>query len=258
VRIALVPLVISLIVALLWVHKVYRMTGRFVLINYANSQNLFYGNNPYTPLYKTWWFGSHSRGEMDVPTDYSDLFDSIQTKPREARDRFYWRYALGHIASRPDLFLLRTANRIRSYFAFDTYTGSYLLNKYRMNRWFSLITMGVDAVFYCLIAAGAILFLFTSGGSGANRQLIEVLLGTTLVYAFPYWISFSHPTYHFPVVPLLAVLACAEAMNRVEKRQSAETKPSRLSATRRIGAAVALLTLLYIQIEWFVVMRVCV
>ena len=33
------------------------------MVNEANSVNFFIGNNPYTPLYKTWWFGSHGEGE---------------------------------------------------------------------------------------------------------------------------------------------------------------------------------------------------
>ncbi len=45
-----------------WLLKAKAMTGDFVFVNYATSRNLYVGNNEWTPLYKTWWFGSLERG----------------------------------------------------------------------------------------------------------------------------------------------------------------------------------------------------
>src|SRR5215471_11550296 len=37
-----------------WIGYVYERTGQLVKINTANSANFYLGNNPYTPVYRTW------------------------------------------------------------------------------------------------------------------------------------------------------------------------------------------------------------
>jgi len=51
---ALVAIIPTLMLAA-WILTVYRSTGHFVIINFSSTQNLFLGNNAYTPLYRTWW-----------------------------------------------------------------------------------------------------------------------------------------------------------------------------------------------------------
>ena len=80
-----------------WLVHAHAMTGRFVPINSANTVNFFFGNNPYTPLYKTWWFGSHEPGEPGVPPEYTALEERIRAAPPEERERLYRDQALAHI-----------------------------------------------------------------------------------------------------------------------------------------------------------------
>ena len=120
---AITPLAISFAIVSLWLFKAHRMTGHVVIINYANSRNLFLGNNAYTPLYKTWWLGSHAGSEGAVPPEFDAMIEAIRANPPHVQGKLYTRYAMEHVFSRPDLFLVRTASRLRTYFAFDTYTG---------------------------------------------------------------------------------------------------------------------------------------
>src|SRR5215471_9120356 len=43
-----------------WMGYVYEKTGQLVKINTSNASNFYLGNNPYTPVYRTWWLGSHN------------------------------------------------------------------------------------------------------------------------------------------------------------------------------------------------------
>jgi len=251
---AAVPFLISLTLVSAWLLKAHEMTGRFVMINDANAANLFYGNNPYTPLYKTWWFGSHRAGEVDVPQQFVEMRAEIESYPPETRNRLYRQMAFRHILSRPDLFLVRTLNRIRAYFAFDTYAGSFFIKGYGINKPFGLAVISIDAVFFCSIMVAALLLLACSEMPVVRSEPVVVSLGIAVTYAVPYWVAFSHPTYHFPVVPLFGVLA-ATFIGRIVSYPSSELfRPVMLSAKRKRGLLFALAVFFYIQVEWVVVM----
>ncbi len=253
VRNAVIPIVVSLLVIASWLGQAYEMNGQFVPINYANSANFFYGNNPYTPLYKTWWFGSHSTVREGVPRAYIDLTKRIKRYPRDAQDRLYRQLALDDIRSRPDLFLVRTLNRIRSYFAFDTFFGSEVAQGYSISRSLGLALIAVDALFYLSIMVLAIYFLFRVRRSVAATGDTALILGTILVYAIPYWLSFSHPTYHFPGVPLFGVFAARAVEQLPVARGTERMAPPKLAANTRI-MVITLALFAYIQAEWVVVM----
>src|SRR5262249_43357089 len=153
------------------------------------------------------------------------------------RDRLFTREALRHIRARPDLFLLRTAARVRAYFGFDSYTASFIRNRAGGSRLAALAVLGLDATLYLLSAALAI------GYACAARTLpMELRLAalTALAYSAPYFASFSHPTYHFPIVPLFLPFAAARILH-----------PEPVCHPRLLR--LALVVLLAIQIEWIVV-----
>jgi len=213
VRAALVPLALAAALVGAWTWKAHAMTGRFFFINNANAQNLFYGNNPWTPLYRTWWFGSHKAGEPDVPTQFVALHRSIGAHPPAERDRLFTRTALDHIRARPDLFVLRSLNRLQVYFAFDTYTGSFLIKRGGAGRLPGLLVLGVDALVYLLVVAAALAFFAAHWPlEPPGRRLVTLALAAALLYSVPYWLSFAHPTYHFPIVPLFLPFAAAFAV----------------------------------------------
>ena len=249
-RAAGVTLAVAAVCVGAWLAHAEAMTGRFVAINDANSLNVFIGNNPYTPLYKTWWFGSHFAGESDVPEAYSALQREIAAQPPAERERRYRAEALRHIADRPDLFALRTLNRVRAFFALDSATAGWM-------RFYGLVgtpgwlaLMAVEALFYLAFLIGALLECLAPPSAADARERIAVAVGAGLLFALPYFVAFSHPTYHFTVVPLALSLA-AGFVDRVA-REPAPGPLARLwaSPSRRRWMLAVFAVLALVQLEW--------
>jgi hypothetical protein len=247
---AATPLFIAAIILTAWLYKAEMMTGRFVMINDANLSNFFYGNNPYTPLYKTWWFGNHGVGEPEVPKEYSALEQSITSLPPAERDAKLRQVALDHIFSRPDLFIVRTLSRIRSYFAFDTLTGSLLRKNYLVSTPASLLVIGMDAVVYSLIVLLGFLFAIGYRDTALISENFMLSMAIALVYSVPYWLSFSHPTYHAAIIPLLSVFAGIAAARMSEEPRQKLKELFWLSRPRRIVLLISLVLFILIQGEW--------
>lgn len=233
-----------------WLAHAQAMTGRFVFVNDANSLNFFIGNNAWTPLYKTWWFGSHAAGERGVPADYSALEREIAAQPPAERERRYRAEALAQIAARPDLFALRTLNRARAYFALDSSTAGWMRLYGLVGSAGAVAVMAAEALFYLAFLAGAVLACLSPPGTadGRERQAVAAVVG--LLYALPYFVAFAHPTYHFPV----AVLALSLAAGFVD-RAAREPAPGALARVwaapgRRRWLLAALAVLALIQVEW--------
>lgn len=248
----LLPLVVAMSAILLisaWIFEAYRMTGNFVMINYANSKNVFYGNNQWTPIYKTWFLGSH----ITENEEFEALRAEIKKKPLPEQDKLYKRYAINHILSRPDLFLLRTLSRIRVYFAFDTFTGASLIKSLNIDKKIGLGIIMIDAIFYCSIASLAILFFFLPSRIFDNRDAAGILVLIVIIYSLPYWITFSHPTYHFPIVPILGVLAVISGTMLLSEPRVVWRHI--VSSKRRMYLLLfGIILFIYIQAEWIVMM----
>ena len=252
-RTALTPFLIGSVLVGGWIFKAHTMTGRWIMINEANSKNFFLGNNPYTPLYRTWWFGSHKKGEPGVPPAYTEMVANIIRQSPEGNDQLFLKSALNHMVTRPDLFLVRTANRIRNYFAFYTFTGSYLIKAYSVPKVLGWLVIGGDALFYWVIMLAAIRYLCGLHLTSPPLETILFLLLLGASYAGPYWISFSHPTYHFPIVPLLAVLAALFFQKKITLTdKDGGWFPS---GRRKFLFLMSALIFFYVQIEWVFMMR---
>jgi hypothetical protein len=231
----------ALVMALLvgaWTMRAHELTGRWLFINNANSQNMFYGNNPWTPLYRTWWFGSHKKGEPGVPDEFVATHARLAAHPPAERDRAFSQFAVAHIKARPDLFVIRSLARVRTFFAFDTFTGAQIAAKAKSRVWklVGLAVIAADAACYLVVAGLALFWFFVPG----DRRVAYLLGFAVLLYAAPYFASFAHPTYHFPVVPLLAVAAAAMWCNPRPK----------LEGRRRTWFLVAAAAFMLIQLEW--------
>lgn len=252
VQIAIAPLVIAAILVSAWLWKAYSLTGRFVAINDSNSQNFFWGNNPYTPLYATW---GEAQGELGISAGYRTLLAGIDREPPQVRDRLYTELALKYIKSRPDLFVLRTFNRSRAYFGFPVHYAEPLKNvlgkEARMGA--AILLTLADVIFYWTLIVLAIVFLFNAEKTALAFDCRLCLLGTALAYALPYWVSMSQPRFNFPVVPLLAVFAVVLLDLLLQARASEALRPIRESARRRYAMLLVLAAFAYIQIEWIYV-----
>jgi len=243
---ALAVSAIAVVVVGSWVGYVYEKTGRVVKINTANSANFYFGNNPYTPVYRTWWLGSHHL-PPEAPAAFVEQTDRIMELDVAAQESEFSRIATEHIRRRPDLFLLRTLNRICVYFAFDTYTGAFLIGNYGVSRFIGLAAMGADAFIYILIAVGSILSFALPRSREASRMAF-LLLGMMLLYALPYFFAFSHPNYHYPIEPLLMILSSGLFVHVLQEKRAAVRN---LVAQGRVPMVAALVIFAFIQVEFF-------
>jgi len=240
-----IPVVVMTLGVGAWTLRAREMTGRVVFINDANAQNLFYGNNPWTPSYRTWWFGSH-KSAAEVPAGYAVALARIHQRPVGERDQLYTLQAIQHIRERPDLFVVRTAARIRTFLAFDTFTCAQLTQGH---RGLAAAALALDAICFVALSILAILFPVAAraGLPAERRPLVGLLLLASVAYALPYFIAFSHPTLHFTAVPLLGLLGAATGERLLEGGGPAWEALS-LRHRRMLGAA--LVVFLAIQIEW--------
>lgn len=250
VRLAALPLLVSLALISAWLWKAHAMTGRFVMINDSNWENFFLGNNPYIPLYNTCAGGPV---ELVYPIELSNMLREIQSKPQELRDGLYRGIVIHYIISRPALFLLRTFNRSRAYFGFPLHRGEPFIEHMRFGKARHLIGVGItilDVSFYWPIMALAILYLFNFRNSSVKTDFIDMTLGAVLAYALPYWISCSQPRYNFPVVPLFGSLAAMFLVSLLERSKAEVFEPIIRSVRRRRALLLVLALFFYVQIEW--------
>lgn len=252
VRGGLVALGVAAAVVAPWIVKARAMTGDLIFVNCATSRNLYLGNNEWTPLYRTWWLGSHDEVGA-VPDGFAAEDARIRALPPAKEDAEYRRLAVEHIEARPGLFAGRTLSRIRAYFAFDTYAGTVLTKLHGLPRALGLSVIALDALFYIALMALSLVAFHAPRGLGTGRVIRATILWIVAGYAIPYWISFSHPTYHLPVVPLLAIpgavlLAQLGGMNA----RALGDATARLRRRRSMAAALAVF--LAVQVEWVIVM----
>jgi hypothetical protein len=224
-----------------WVAKVHQLSGQWT-INNSNGANLYYGNNPWTPLYRTWYFGSHAKvgtEEIGQFPDYEKVMNEIMELPATARGATFQKQAVAYILHRPDLFLLRTVNRVRCFWGFDIFTAANLRgSESAARRWFPAV-LGLDAACYLVIAGFAFFWIAAAPRQFWARWETWLLMTTVVLYSLPYWVTMSHPTYHFPVMAPLVVLGVLG-----HQLVGSSGKGSRA----RGWAALALLAL--IQVEW--------
>ena len=232
---------VGLLLIFAWVVRVHHLSGQWT-INNSNGANLYYGNNPATPLYRTWYFGSHAKlgtDEIHQFPDYERVVRQVMKLPATDRSAEFQRRAVAYVLHRPDLFLLRTLNRVRCFWGFDIFTAANMRGAGGEGRRWFLPVFAMDALCYLAVAGYAFFWIAAAPASLWRRWETWVLVGAVLLYALPYWATMSHPTYHFPVVAPLALLGVMAH----ELARSTGWK-----ANGRGWAALAALGL--IQLEW--------
>jgi 4-amino-4-deoxy-L-arabinose transferase-like glycosyltransferase len=204
-----------------------------------NERNLFLGNNPYTPDYKTSHLGQRSLDELDVGTRaYLESFYDRPDARTAMRDE-----ALTFIRAHPFRSALRTLNRATSFWGFD-----YLATR-EIQSWLGARTAPLLPIFaleaggYFVVAVLALLGILGKAGAGESAPR-SWLLGLTLAYQAPYAIAFSGGAYHFPAMPLLmpfAGIAAAEGTVGLKA----------LLAGRAVRFALIAFALLQVQYAWY-------
>ena len=246
---AFVPLLIAALPVSAWLWKAHDMTGRFVMINESNAENLFQSNNAYTPLYNTCMGGPVP---WNIPPQLAAMQRDIECQPPGEQQQTYRRLAIQHILSRPDLFLLRSFNRFRAFFCFPIHRGEPLTgraNATPSRGWLGLAITVFELCFYWPIMILAIIFCFNLPKVRFDPKNAALLLGTVLVYVFPCFLTCSQPRYNFPVVPLFAVFACVFLDSLIDKPWRDLVIPR-----YKLAMILTLAFFAYIQIEWIVIL----
>jgi hypothetical protein len=246
-RYAIIVIVVGLGIPSGYIYKIYHNTGNFILICASNPANLYFGNNKYTPLYKTWWFASHRKGP-EVPSEFITAYEMIKKLPMKEANKAFYGQVLLDIKERPGAFMIRTLNRIRTFFAFDTFASANLFNLYKLTH-LSIAILLITFITYTALLIFVILFFTSYQSLGISRSFVYLILLISFVTAFPYFIVFSHPTYHFPILPFIT--ACAAIF--IEKWYSNNTTKKQIKkelVAKRYYVIFFILLILYIQIEW--------
>jgi 4-amino-4-deoxy-L-arabinose transferase-like glycosyltransferase len=171
-----------------------------------NERNLFLGNNPYTPDYKTSHLGQRSLDELEPHARRYLASFYARGDGRSAMQRAAIAYMMEHPARTAQ----RTLNRATSFWGFDYLASREIQNWRQWHTARALPLLGVEAASYLAVAALALIALFAMG-EGARPVWRSWLVMLALAYEIPYAIAFSGGTYHFPVLPLLIPLAAVAA-----------------------------------------------
>lgn len=201
-----------------------------------NERNLFLGNNPYTPDYKTSHLGQRPLDEL--PPDARAYLTSFYDRPdaRQAMQHEAIVFMLRH----PLRTAWRTLNRGTSFWGFD-----YLASR-EIQRWLdagprgTLPLLAAEAGSYLAVAALAIVGFFALARASHPSWRVW-LVALALAYEAPYALAFSGGTYHFPVGPLLVPFAALAASRpRVTWNRLRPSRP----------AIIALVVFALIQAEY--------
>ena len=147
---------------------------------------------------------------------------------------------------------MRTLSRILTFFAFDTYTGTQVIKRFGHGKIIGASVLGLDMLFYLTIISACLLFYQGCGLRESGTVMGMLIPMVILAYAFPFWLAFSHPTYHLPLLPLLAIPASAVLERLVRSASCIRGYFYRDGINYRLIIALALLLL--IQLEWVLVM----
>lgn len=206
-------------------------------ISTNNERNLWLGNNPFTPDYKTSHLGQRSLDEL--PPDARAYLESFYVRPdaRSAMQHAALEYMLHH----PVRTAWRTLNRATSFWGFD-YLGSREIQNW--GGWSTrtalpLLALEIGSYVAVALLALAGLLMFWEACAPTWRLWLVALV---LAYELPYAVAFSGGTYHFPVMPLVVPFAAVSVANGAEAWRRAR---------ERKGAAIAALSaFLFIQAQY--------
>lgn len=180
-------------------------TGGGVTISTNNYRNLFLGNNPYTPLYKTNHLASTPLAEL--PEETRTYLRSFENQP-DSRQAMVVE-ALRYMSRHPLETVVRTTSRIRQFWGFDYVASRRIQVAYDLGTPAFLGILLLEAGGYALVVCLALAGLTQSVQYRVGGLLLIGLL--TFSYQLPYWIAFSSGTYHYTVVGILIPLAAAGA-----------------------------------------------
>ncbi|HLP27475.1 MAG TPA: hypothetical protein VK147_02465 [Candidatus Didemnitutus sp.] len=178
--------------------------GQGWTISTNNEWNLFLGNTPYTPDYKTGHFGQRSfnqvspeaRAYMAAILPHESPYAATKEQRSAMRSA-----AIDYITSHPFRTLYRVSNRLRGFWGMD-YTASRVIQKaYGLSELtlVVLLTMEGGGYFVVILLALTAPFLIPVG----HQRPWKFLIGCIVAIMAPYLAAFALAKYHLPVILLL-------------------------------------------------------
>jgi hypothetical protein len=163
-----------------------------------NDANVFYGNNPYTPNYKTSHLGQRELDQLEPNVRaYLERFKSAPNARAAMRDE-----TLRYVREHPGITAWRCVNRLRAFWGFDYLMARNIQLDRGLGTGALVALTALEAGGYALVMALA--FVTLAGGWDALRRVPAwTALAATAAYQAPYVLAFSAGTYHYPVMGLL-------------------------------------------------------
>jgi 4-amino-4-deoxy-L-arabinose transferase-like glycosyltransferase len=192
-------------------------TGGGVAVSTNNYRNLFLGNNPFTPLYKTNHLASTPLAELpDQTRAYLRSFEDDPV-PRQSMVG----EALTYMTRHPLETVVRTTSRVRQFWGFDYVASRRIQVAYDLGLPAFLGVLLLEAGGYALVVC-----LVLTGLTDISPYRVGALLLISILiflYQVPYWIAFSSGTYHYTVIGLLVPLAAVGAARWISWWRGAES-----------------------------------
>jgi hypothetical protein len=235
---AILASLLALTTIFAWEFKAQQMTGRWIRINEANAYNLYLGNNPWTHDYRSWWLGSQDFTDDPALQGFYRQRDSVKHLPLREQEAAFQQLVWRDIRTHPWKFGQRLLSRLRVFFAFDTYTAGSIRHRAPLLAGFLLL---LDACCYLFLLLMAVNAFWLAPKASSSIWWLWIF-----AYAVPYLLAFSHPNYHLPIMPLLALTGLGM------KNNGPLFCWKNPKGVRKIFWLLSLFVCLYIQLEWLV------
>lgn len=227
---------VSLILPTLWMSYTEYAYKHKWWINGANAYNFYLGNNPSTPHYETWYWGSH----WNPDPQFRAVVDSGWHLLGNELDEYYGEKALSHILAEPGTFLNRAASRARVFWAMDITAGASIQH-HTGSKSLGMAVSGFGA----MIWIGVLLSFCWTSSTNTFRQssFPRWAFWLIIVWLIPYLLAFSHPSYHLPILPILFLWASGRKWINPFGAAARPTLHWRILGT---------LIILAVQVEWII------
>jgi 4-amino-4-deoxy-L-arabinose transferase-like glycosyltransferase len=247
-KLPVVSVAAGLVLLGFWLERAHTLAGEFIWVNSLNNYNFFIGNSEFTPMYKTWWIGSHGGEGLQDSARFVQLVDSAKRLSKHDELGFYSARSREYILSEPGKFLVRSINRFNGFFSFESFTAAYVKNV-SSSRLLIFATLALDALCFLVLLFFTIAVLTLHWRDVRSNSLMLLAVIAIVIHGFPYWISFASPVYHFAILPLMLLLSLH--FFKISPPSSWKSNWRKVyTKKQRIAFAIALLYGAFIQMQF--------
>lgn len=239
------PAAAALVVVPVLVHN--ERHGQGWTVSTANEQNLWLGNNRYTPDYKTWDLGQDPPSAFSPPvTRYLERFGVGH--PTRAQRSAMLHETRRFVAAHPGKTAFRTFNRVQAFWGFDYTMSTDIRDAFHLSRAATIPLLALEVGAYLLLVGLAIVGLLFARALLRWRHAL-LLLAFVAGYQLSYAAAYSAGRWHIPVLGFVAPLAAVGAV-WLRVTPSAARVVTRSGAFWIVVAAVGAVEIVYTYVVW--------